>query len=137
MWTHNANLDSTKPWPDALSYVNALSIVGYEDWRLPNRKEFISLMDYSESNPALPASHPFLNVQTGTSYWTSTSTALNTDFAWLIRLRTGSLGYTDKTSSYYIWAVRGKLAPPNQGGSPPPPGGGGGSGGCFITTLSY
>lgn len=137
MWTQNANLDSTKPWPDALSYVNTMNIGGYEDWRLPNRKEFVSLMDYSEFNPALPASHPFLNVQTGTSYWTSTSTALNTAFAWLSRLGAGSLGYNDKTSSYYIWAVRGKLAPPNQGGSPPPPGGGGGSGGCFITTLSY
>jgi hypothetical protein len=137
MWTQNANLDSTKPWADALSYVNTLNFAGYEDWRLPNRKEFISLMDYAESNPALPASHPFLNVQTGTFYWTSTSTALNTAFAWLISLRAGSLGYTNKTSSYYIWAVRGKLAPPNQGGSPPPPGGGGGSGGCFITALGY
>ena len=103
---------------------------------LPNRKEFISLMDYSESNPALPASHPFLNVQTGTYYWSSTSTALNTAFAWLIRLRTGSLGYTNKTSSYYVWAVRGKLAPLNGGGTPPPPGGGS-SGGCFITALGY
>ncbi len=137
MWTQNANLDSTKPWPDALSYIDTLSTAGYEDWRLPNRKELISLMDYAESNPALPASHPFLNVQTGTSYWSSTSTALNTDFAWLIRLGTGSLGYTNKTSSYYVWAVRGKLAPPNGGGTPPPPGGGGGSGGCFITALGY
>ncbi|MDY6793087.1 MAG: DUF1566 domain-containing protein [Thermodesulfobacteriota bacterium] len=138
MWSRNANLDSIKPWTDALSYIDTLNLAGHEDWRLPNRKEFISLMDYSESNPALPAGHPFLDVQTGTSYWTSTTTALNTDFAWLIRLGAGSLGYTNKTSSYYVWAVRGKLGPPNQGGSPTPPGGGGGgSGGCFITTLDH
>lgn len=137
MWTQNANLNSTRPWSDALSDVNTLNLGGHEDWRLPNRKEFISLMDYAESNPALPAGHPFLNVQTGTSYWTSSTTALNTAFAWLSSLRAGTLGYTNKTSSYYVWAVRGKLAPPNQGGSPSPPGGGGGSGGCFITTLSY
>jgi len=137
MWTQNANLDSIKPWPDALSYVNTLNLAGYEDWRLPNRKEFISLMDYSQSNPALPAGHPFLHVQTSTYYWSSTTTALNTDFAWLSRLGAGSLGYTNKTSTYYVWAVRGKLAPPNGEESPPPPDGGGGSGGCFITALVY
>ncbi len=39
------------------------------DWRLPNVKEFLSLIDFSESAPALVATHPFLNVFTAGVYW--------------------------------------------------------------------
>lgn len=34
MWAENANLDGVKTWADALSYVNALNLAGYDDRRL-------------------------------------------------------------------------------------------------------
>lgn len=49
---------------------------GRADWRVPNRIELRSLMDYSQSNVALPVGHPFTNIpdQLGDyNHWSSTS----------------------------------------------------------------
>ena len=70
MWAKNANLpNGTRTWQGALDYVASMNsgsgLCGYHDWRLPNRKELLSLIDYSQYNPALPLNHPFINVQSG------------------------------------------------------------------------
>lgn len=36
-------------WPSALNYCEALTLGGYDDWRLPNAKELQSIVDYSRS----------------------------------------------------------------------------------------
>ncbi|MBF0565448.1 MAG: DUF1566 domain-containing protein [Nitrospirae bacterium] len=50
------------------------------NWHLPNRKELLSLADFSQYNPALPVNNPFTNVKfcypfngNYCSYWMSTS----------------------------------------------------------------
>jgi len=79
MWTKNANLpNGYMNWQQALNYVAGMNAgtypnYGYHDWRLPNRKELFSLIDHSRYNPALPADHPFTNVQ-ACSYWSSPTT---------------------------------------------------------------
>lgn len=112
MWAKNANLPGAyKTWQQALDYANNLTLCGYSDWSLPNRKEMMSLIDLSKSSPALPSGHPFLNVQSG-HYWSSTSYASSTDYAWLGNMGGGwDLNY--KTSGYYVWPVRsGQVGPP-------------------------
>jgi hypothetical protein len=64
IWMKNANAFGMKTWSDALSCANGLksgdagtgltdgSKAG--DWRLPNVREFQSLVDYGLINPALP-----------------------------------------------------------------------------------
>ena len=59
-----------KTWEEALSYCENLNYAGYSDWRLPNRNELVSLVDYSNTTgdpvssfPGMPASENF---------WTST-----------------------------------------------------------------
>ncbi|MBU0568419.1 DUF1566 domain-containing protein [bacterium] len=59
MWTKDANLGGTMNWQNALTYMTTLNVGGYIDWRLPNLKELRSLMDCSQSNPALPNPNPF------------------------------------------------------------------------------
>ncbi|HZX48626.1 MAG TPA: DUF1566 domain-containing protein [Nitrospirota bacterium] len=89
MWTKDANLPGTyKTWQQVIGYANGLSLCGYTDWRLPNRKELHSLTDYYRSYPALPSGHPFLNVQSY-YYWSSTSSASFEDSAWFVSIWDG------------------------------------------------
>ena len=63
MWTRNANLGGSRTWTNSITYCEALTNGGYEDWRLPSVRELQSLMDYGRDTPALPPGHPFANVQ--------------------------------------------------------------------------
>jgi hypothetical protein len=81
-------------WSSALLHVQCLntnSYLGINTWRLPNRKELRSLIDYSQNGPALPAGHPFANIGVGGLFWTSTTDASNTARAWLVNLAEGSI----------------------------------------------
>jgi len=76
------------------------------DWRLPNVRELLSLVDYGEYSPALPASHAFSGVQTS-FYWTST-TCYASSYAWSVNLLEGNTEVRDKASAQRIWPVRGE-----------------------------
>jgi len=112
MWTKNANLpNGYRTWQEALDYVSGMNAgaypnLGYTDWRLSNRKELHSLTDYSRYNPALPAGHPFTNVQAD-YYWSSTTNAPFPSSAGLISMWNGHMYANDKSSTYYyVWPVR-------------------------------
>jgi len=107
MWAHNANLPVVfKSWINAVDYCETLTHGGYSDWRLPNRRELLSLISDGAFNPPLPADHPFNNV-VGNSYWTGTSFANDSTSAWIVNLYNGISDNKTKTSPYYVWPVRG------------------------------
>jgi hypothetical protein len=120
-------------WQEALAAVAKINngtfsacAAGQSDWRLPNRKEFQSLLDYSQSSPALPAGHPFQNVTAVSPlhFWTSTSSGLVVDapnFArgWYVSLYDGMIDNSLKNYAVRIWPVRGGLPPER---TPPKPG---------------
>ncbi|EDN68170.1 secreted protein containing DUF1566 [Beggiatoa sp. PS] len=117
IWTKDTNcLGSTQIWDNAIDYANALTdgICGLSDgsvagdWRLPNVKELQSLIDYSQFGPALPSSHPFLNVQTD-DYWSSTEDSNSSSLdAWNVHFNLGRVGIETKTNANaYVWSVRG------------------------------
>jgi len=86
IWLKNANCFGDLYWYGALAAVFNLesgqcglsdnSIQG--DWRVPNRNEFLSIIDVGIhstacwDNTALPCNHPFVNYAEG-QYWTSTT----------------------------------------------------------------
>ena len=76
------------------------------DWRLPNVNELHSLIDLSQSNPALPAGHPFTGVQS-VNYWSSSTVAPDTAYAWSVSLGSGYVTTSFKTNSIRVWPVRG------------------------------
>jgi hypothetical protein len=84
----------------------------YDDWRMPNRKELFSLIDYSQPSPypSVPPDHPFTNLSLNW-YWTSTTyaplTPDNPTWAWSIPLDSVSMSYQHKSGASNFWAVRG------------------------------
>ncbi|RLD09133.1 MAG: hypothetical protein DRI44_09215 [Chlamydiae bacterium] len=105
IWTQNANIDGWKNWVAATNYCENLIYAGYSDWRLPNVLELKSLIDYGRYNPSIPSGHPFTAVQSQ-FYWSSSTYAYYTDFAWHIDLYGGFVYNRDKTVSNYVWPVR-------------------------------
>jgi len=123
VWLQNANCTDTVggvakgsgylPWTNALSWSNSLApgTCGLSDgsvagqWRLPTRKELQTILDHSQYNPAVPAGHPFSNVQ-ASWYWSSTTYVGSTIFAWFVSLADGSVDYFEKSEPLYVWPVR-------------------------------
>ena len=123
IWLKNANCSATLggvantgtglTWANALTWSNNLasgscgltdgSIAG--QWRLPNRKELMSLGDLSKYNPALPTGHPFISVQSYL-YWSSSSYSSDTTNAWVVYMVGGNVVSYDKSSNFYVWPVR-------------------------------
>ena len=117
MWTKDGNAPGpatcspggTKTWQGALDYaacLNTWNYLGYADWRLPNRKELKSLVNSEQSNTAAWLNGlGFTNVQ-ARYYWSSSTHANDTYYAWVVDLWSGYVAYFTKTANYYVWPMR-------------------------------
>lgn len=104
-------------WQGALDHIkclNAHSYLGYNDWRLPNRKEIRTLIDYSRQ-PPLPPGSPFTDVMAGfwDFQWSSTTDPQQTSEAWIVYMASGGVVSGSKTGSYHHWVC------PVRAGAPP------------------
>jgi hypothetical protein len=114
IWLKNANCFGARNWTQALSDANTLNSgecglgdgSSEGDWRLPNVRELQSLIDYGRQTPALPSGHPFTGVQSSL-YWSSTTHATNTSYAWGVYMRCGHVHWDYKMRTRYVWPVRG------------------------------
>jgi len=97
---------SKMPWEVALSSCANLVYAGHDDWRLPNVKELMSIVDYGSSSPAINEP-PFANTKLDNYYWTSTTYVPGGSVAWLVSFDDGDVGYSGKVGSYYVRPVRG------------------------------
>lgn len=109
-WALDANLpEFPLAWQESLDFIremNKSSSLGFNDWRLPNRRELRSLISYQTRRPALPAAHPFRNVFFGW-YWSSTTAAIHPSYAWYVHLDGARMFYGNKTQDCFVWPVRG------------------------------
>ena len=82
MW-QKATAPGTYTWQQALAYCENLVLPagGYSDWRLPDRNELQSLVDYSRYNPAINTTY-FPNT-VASYYWSSTTLAGYTSLVYL------------------------------------------------------
>ena len=94
-------------WADAISYCYTLAIGNRMGWRLPTVDELTSLLDPSQSSPALPPGYSafFDDVET-TGYWASTTGASSTEIAWGVNFFSGSVYTGIKSLDGYVLAVR-------------------------------
>jgi hypothetical protein len=107
MWAQDGGIPA-RDWEDALSYCDTLNLGGHTDWRLPNVKELLTLIDYGNSNPALPTGYNgyFTNIAVA-SYWSSTTTIHATNQAWAVHFWAGETKMPAKTENHRVLPVRG------------------------------
>jgi hypothetical protein len=109
MWTQNASLFYfPMSWDEALNAVqeiNKLGFCGYQNWKIPNRKELFSLISYKTINPSLPLGHPFTDLFAG-YYWSSSTCTRLPNQAWYIHLGGARVFKGMKYGSYMVWPVR-------------------------------
>ena len=107
-WLRMANLtDKRVKWNTAFMAIEKLNSQNKNTspWRLPNINELESLVDSSMHSPALPAEHPFTEIQEG--YWSSTTSMFEPDWAWALYLTKGAIGVGQKWGAHFhVWAVR-------------------------------
>jgi len=95
-----------RDWYAACSHCYKREVANRKGWRLPTIEELASLVDNNDGkNPTLPAGHPF-NVPSAT-YWSSTTDADDTSYAWRVYFGSGGVGVLEKSGKYYVWCVRG------------------------------
>ena len=101
-YSDNAGSIKQTTWTAAIDYCEALSLDG-EGWRLPNKKELLSIVDYNHYTPSINT------VFTNTSssyYWSATTHAHYTGTAWIVHFYYGYTDYYTKSGSYYVRCVR-------------------------------
>ena len=90
-------------WDSAISHCEALTLAGYDDWRLPNRRELRSIVDYTTYGPAIDTE--YFPGTLSSNYWSST-TSPDSTYAWLVHFFSGNEYNYYKSDSYYVRAVR-------------------------------
>jgi len=113
MWMQeNSNSGRAMTFKGVLSYFTTLIFAGYDDWRLPNRNEMISLLGASiDDNASFSAAFKDSNA----NYWTSSSCPgvidPDFDYAWQVNFKTetGSVAITigEYSNTNVFRAVRG------------------------------
>jgi hypothetical protein len=80
---------------DLAAAVNAAGLCGYNDWRVPDQEQLLSLPDYGRSDPAIDAAY-FPNTAFSCEspacggYWSSSTVAGLRDAAWYVSFRHGA-----------------------------------------------
>jgi len=107
-WTKRAESGSWR-WGDALSYCSNLSYGGYDDWRLPTPKEFLTIVDNGRSYPALDMNYFDYS---GDNLWTSAKQANPNDtMYWSVNFDSGHLRRIANNTQGYVRCVRGDTMP--------------------------
>jgi hypothetical protein len=117
VWLKNANCFGAMNWTNALTACNSLAsgscglsddtVAG--DWRLPNVVELESLVNTSASNSLIWLNDQgFTGVQSAmNNYWSASTDAHGTGSVWVVYVVYGYVDSSIKTSSTYVWPVRG------------------------------
>ncbi|MDM8557989.1 DUF1566 domain-containing protein [Candidatus Parabeggiatoa sp. HSG14] len=125
IWLKNANCFGMQKWDIATQKAANLASgqCGLTDgsttgkWRLPTKEEWEAMTDDNYFKPALSNAagtgkwqegDAFSGVQTdSSSYWSSTTYANDTTYAWYVGIYYGSVSSDNFTNTFYVWPVRG------------------------------
>jgi hypothetical protein len=108
-----ANATATFTFADASAVhaaaVNTAQLCGSADWRVPARRELLSMVQHGRSGPAIDTTF-FPNVRSS-FYWSSDIFALNTDFAWSVSFNVGDTNASNQAVDNHVRLVSGTIPP--------------------------
>ena len=84
--------------------MNTNAWCGFADWRLPTRKELLSIIDYGNTRPMIDSDY---FPEMGQFVWTSTPLALGSVSAWGVNFNYGNSFSIDKRNARQVRLVRG------------------------------
>lgn len=104
-WQDDAEAKTvTKTWAEAQTYCANLSLDG-GGWRLPTVQELQSIIVDGAHNPSIDTT-AFVNYTTSSYYWSSTTSAYFTSYAWIVNFYDGYTSSYSESSTYYVRCVR-------------------------------
>ncbi|MBN2061594.1 MAG: DUF1566 domain-containing protein [Deltaproteobacteria bacterium] len=119
MWQKNTPSPIVSPavnWFEAIRMCEDLVLGGYNDWRLPTKDEWETIIDRNNQYPALVYPNPFGNVIVNSPYWTASEYSYGPDYtcdssgcplkSYVVLLYLGFIGYQNKNSLAFVWPVR-------------------------------
>ncbi|MCP4751396.1 MAG: DUF1566 domain-containing protein [Proteobacteria bacterium] len=103
-----ATCKSEKPLPfteieNYIKQLNSEGYAGHDDWRGPEIKELISLIDFSRASPAMREEISFRDDD---AYWSATLSAKNDKLAWFIDFHFGYIHFNTRDNDFFVRAVR-------------------------------
>jgi hypothetical protein len=104
VWETSATLVSG--FRNALRFCALRNHGGRMGWRMPALEELLTLVDQSNTTPALPDGAPFTNV-TGTRFWTANEEETDPTLVVTVFLDAFDLSAATKTSTQKVLCVRG------------------------------
>ena len=88
--------DVRRYWEDALAYCENLDLAGPTNWRLPDIKELMSILDNTRYNPAIDTT--CFPGTTPVPYWSSSTSNEDSREAWTVSFEYGKvINYQEKT----------------------------------------
>jgi hypothetical protein len=109
MWQRNLDGKSYR-WSEAAAYCGCLGLGGVDDWRLPTRIELVSIVDFTQANPAIDK-NAFPSTP-GDYFWTSSAVAGGSPTAWYVYFFDGNTHNMDVTKANRVRCVRGGSTSP-------------------------
>ena len=100
---------SEKKWAEALEYCTSLEYAGYTDWRVPNKNELLTLVDYSKVGPA--SSFPEMISE---EFWSSTFQLTDyggSEYAFTVHTGAGSISNRYFENDLSVLCVRSDAKP--------------------------
>lgn len=88
-----------KTWENALSQCESLDYAGRTDWRLPNVREFGTIVKYTDASPSIDGLL-FPNTSDATPYWASSSGVNSPSTAWSKYFSSGTMSLFNKVTTF-------------------------------------
>ena len=95
-----------RTWQLGLDFANSLDLCGFSDWRMPNRKELLSLVNYGAANIGIDLLSNGFTFQVESVLWSSSSVAGSAAEAWTLIVLPGVLSQGPKSGGNYVLPVR-------------------------------